>query len=131
MSSQRIHGDFHRGNLLERPREGLMVIDFDDMMIGPPVQDLWLMLPGRKDESRRELQLLLEGYEDFGPFDYTSLKLLEPLRLMRMVYYLAWQNRQRTDRSFKRDFPGWGTQAFWIKEIEDLRTQLQVIADEG
>ena len=32
----RIHGDCHRGNLLERPGEGLMVIDFDDMMIRPP-----------------------------------------------------------------------------------------------
>ena len=128
--TQRIHGDFHRGNLLERPDQGLMAIDFDDMMTGPPVQDIWLMLPGRKSESQRELNLILEGYEQFLPFDYFSVKLVEPLRLMRMIYYLAWQNRQRNDRGFRNDFPAWGGEAFWIKEIEDLRTQLEVIAEE-
>ncbi|HKK47595.1 MAG TPA: phosphotransferase, partial [Alkalispirochaeta sp.] len=29
---QRIHGDCHRGNILDRPGEGLLLIDFDDMM---------------------------------------------------------------------------------------------------
>ena len=42
----RIHGDLHLGNLLFR--DGLLrVLDFDDMVIGPAVQDLWLALPGR------------------------------------------------------------------------------------
>ena len=41
----RIHGDCHRANILERPGEGLMMIDFDDMVMGPAVQDLWLLLP--------------------------------------------------------------------------------------
>ena len=36
------------------------------MMIGPAVQDLWLLLPGRVNDSRRELALLLEGYEQFS-----------------------------------------------------------------
>ncbi|NQT92157.1 MAG: serine/threonine protein kinase [Lentisphaerae bacterium] len=35
----RIHGDCHCGNLLHRPGEGIMIIDFDDMMVGPPLQD--------------------------------------------------------------------------------------------
>ncbi|MBE3064208.1 MAG: serine/threonine protein kinase, partial [Spirochaetes bacterium] len=47
VSAQRIHGDCHRGNILDRPGEGLLVIDFDDMMSGPAVQDLWLLLPDR------------------------------------------------------------------------------------
>ena len=130
IKTHRIHGDFHRGNLLERPGEGLMAIDFDDMMDGPPVQDIWLMLPGRRDESSRELNLILEGYEDFFIFDKSSLQLIEPLRFMRMIYYLAWQTRQRFDNGFTRDYPDWGGKAFWIKEIEDLRTQLEVIAEE-
>ena len=41
----RIHGDAHRANVLERPGEGLLLIDFDDMVMGPAVQDLWLLLP--------------------------------------------------------------------------------------
>src|SRR5262249_51159216 len=42
----RIHGDLHLGNVLLRD-ELLHVVDFDDMMVGPAVQDLWLLLPGR------------------------------------------------------------------------------------
>jgi Ser/Thr protein kinase RdoA (MazF antagonist) len=124
---QRIHGDCHRGNILDRPGEGLLVIDFDDMMIGPAVQDLWLLLPDRAAASRRELDLILEGYGEFRPFDRTDLRLIEPLRLMRMLYYLAWSARQRADRRFCDANPGWGSEAFWIREIGDLRDQLEVI----
>ena len=124
---QRLHGDCHRGNILDRAEEGLLIIDFDDMMVGPAVQDLWLLLPGRVSDSRRELELVLEGYEGFQPFDRATVALIEPLRLMRMVYYLAWQALQREDLSFRESFPQWGGAAFWAKEIEDLRTQLDVI----
>ena len=37
----------------------LMVIDFDDMVSGPPVQDLWLLLPGPVEECGGELELSL------------------------------------------------------------------------
>lgn len=131
---QRVHGDCHRGNILDRPGEGLLVIDFDDMMNAPPVQDLWLLLPGQASACRRELALLVEGYERFLHLDLATLRLIEPLRLMRMVYFLAWRSRQRHDHWFARAYPDWGGKAFWIKEIEDLREQLGVIRqslDEG
>lgn len=127
---QRLHGDCHRGNILDRAEQGLLIIDFDDMMIGPAVQDLWLLLPGRVADSRRELALLLEGYERFQPFDRRTVALIEPLRLMRMIYYLAWQALQRRDLRFLESFPQWGGRAFWEREIEDLRTQLRVIEDD-
>ena len=127
---QRLHGDCHRGNLLDRADEGLLIIDFDDMMIGPAVQDLWLLLPGRMADSRRELALILEGYEEFQPFDRATVALIEPLRLMRMIYYLAWSALQRHDLRFRESFPQWGEAAFWVQEIEDLRTQLSVIEDQ-
>ena len=93
----RVHGDCHRGNILDRAAAGLLLIDFDDLMVGPAVQDLWLLLPGRVHDSRRELELLLEGYEQFRPFDRRTVRLIEPLRLMRMIYYLAWSALQRHD----------------------------------
>lgn len=123
----RLHGDLHRGNILDRPGTGLLLFDFDDMMVGPAVQDLWLLLPDRAEESRRELALLLEAYEQFHPFDPATFKLIEPLRFMRMVYFLAWRARQSGDFWFKSSFPDWGTKAFWIKEVEDLRDQAEVI----
>ncbi len=125
----RIHGDCHRGNLLDRPGEGLMVIDFDDMMVGPPVHDLWLLLPDHAGRSRREIDLLLEGYEQFRDFERSSLRLIEPLRFMRIIYFLAWWARQANDYDFRNNHPGWGTDAFWAKEILDLGHQFQVIME--
>jgi Ser/Thr protein kinase RdoA (MazF antagonist) len=125
----RIHGDFHRGNLLDRPGEGLMVIDFDDMMIGPPVHDLWLLLPDHAGRSRREIDLLLMGYEQFRGFDHSSLLLIEPLRFMRIIYFLAWRARQIGDYDFKANNPDWGSETFWQKEILDLGHQFQVIME--
>ncbi len=130
VSLNRIHGDCHRGNILDRPGEGLLLIDFDDMMVGPAVHDVWLLLPDRAYACRRELELLIGGYEEFLPFDRTTLRLIEPLRLMRMIYYLAWSARQREDHRFRESFPDWGNEAFWIKELEDLRTQLSVIRED-
>ncbi|OVE76018.1 stress response serine/threonine protein kinase YihE [bacterium E08(2017)] len=127
----RIHGDCHCGNLLTRPGEGIVVIDFDDMMVGPPVHDLWLLLPDHADKCQRELDLLLRGYEMFREFDRASLRLIEPLRAMRIIYYLSWCSRQVDDYKFQRDNPDWGSNQFWQKEIADLRRQLQIVTEQG
>lgn len=125
----RLHGDCHRGNILDRPGEGLLLIDFDDMMMGPAVQDLWLLLPDHVDEARREMTMLLEGYRQFSPFDEDHMALIEPLRFMRIIHFLAWRARQRHDRWFFDQYPEWGNRAFWIKEIEDLREQARYLGD--
>ena len=122
-----IHGDMHRGNILDRLDEGLLLIDFDDSMTGPAVQDLWMLTSDRLPQSWNEWQLLLEGYQQFFPFQEKDLELIEPLRAMRMIYYLAWQNRQRHDNRFIQNNPHWGTKAFWIKEIEDLTDQARIL----
>lgn len=125
----RIHGDFHRGNLLDRPGEGLMVIDFDDMMMGPPVHDMWMLLPERAHKSLKEIELILKGYESFFGFDRSALRLIEALRFMRIIYYLAWCARQHDDYDFRSNHPDWGSEAFWHREIIDLRHQRQVIME--
>ena len=123
----RLHGDCHRGNILDRPGEGLLLIDFDDMMNGPAVQDLWLLLPDRAGESRRELVMLLDGYRQFATIGEGQLDLIEPLRFMRIIHFLAWRARQRHDHWFASEYPGWGDRAFWTKEIEDLRDQARFV----
>ncbi len=124
---QRLHGDCHRGNILDRDVEGLLIYDFDDMANGPPVQDLWLLLPDYANNCRRELTNILDGYNQFCDLDTANLRLIEPLRFMRMVYFLVWRARQSSDYWFKANFPDWGTDAFWIKEIEDMKVQRDVI----
>jgi len=123
MELQRIHGDLHRGNILERPGEGLLVIDFDDCMNGPPVQDLWLLLPDRAPNCPRELSLLMEGYGDFAVLPRGSMAFIEGLRFLRMLHFLAWRARQRHDAWFAREFPDWGSKGYWSAEIESLREQ--------
>ena len=124
-----IHGDCHRGNILERSGEGLMLIDFDDMMVGPAVQDLWLLLPGHVDECRRELTHVVEGYTSFLPFDRAELSLIEPLRFARMLHFLAWQALQRHDHAFQAKNPAWGSRAFWVTEVEQLREQARIVVE--
>lgn len=119
----RIHGDFHAGNILNRPGEGLMVIDFDDMMNGVPVQDFWLLLPDHYPASEPFLQLLLSGYRQFRDADHRWPFLIEGLRAMRMIYFTAWCGMQRADYQFQAQYPDWGSDRFWAGEVQDLRTQ--------
>jgi len=68
--------------------------------------------------------MLLDGYEEFLPFDRGELDLIEALRVMRMIHFLAWRTVQRHDNWFRRQEPEWGNRAFWIRELEDLRDQI-------
>jgi Ser/Thr protein kinase RdoA (MazF antagonist) len=122
----RLHGDLHLGNLLLR--EGVLnVLDFDDMVVGPAMQDLWLMIPGREPEHRRLRQVFLEGYERIRAFDRETLELLEPLRAMRRVHYAAWVARRWHDPLFPRTFPWFGTVGYWEQETRDLEELLYLI----
>jgi len=125
----RIHGDLHLGNLLFR--DGLLnVLDFDDMMIGPAVQDIWLVLPGRDAWAVRQRDAFLAGYEQFRLFDRSTLRLIEPLRALRMVHYAAWIARRWHDPAFPAAWPQFGTPEHWQRETDDLVEQLAVIRGE-
>lgn len=125
--SIRIHGDCHAGNLIDRPGESLFLIDFDDMVVGPPVQDLWMLLPGPLGEAFVETDLFIEGYETFRPFDRASLRLIEPLRAMRFVHYSAWCAHQVVEDGATTVVPDFGSRQYWQAEIDDLHDQLQRI----
>lgn len=126
----RIHGDLHNQNIIHRPGEGFHLIDFDDMAMGPAVQDLWMLLPGRPRDCVNELDLLLEGYEMFHQFDPDELRLIEALRAMRFVHFTAWCARQAADGGFSRLAPDWGAAHYWHQEIDALERQLIELRDE-
>lgn len=127
----RIHGDCHGSNLIYRPGESFFLIDFDDMVVGPPVQDLWMLLPGTLEDSRIELALLLEGYEMFCRFDQRALALIEPLRAMRFIHYISWCGWQFVEDGETRIDASFGSYNYWQKEIADLEDQLGVIRSNG
>lgn len=127
----RIHGDCHAGNLIYRPGESFFLIDFDDMAIGPPVQDFWMLLPGPLEDSFVEVELLLEGYETFRPFARTGLRLIEPLRAMRFIHYSAWCAHQVVEDGATSVIPDFGSRQYWQAEINDLHDQLARIREGG
>ncbi len=116
-----IHGDCHKGNLISRPGEGIFLIDFDDMCVGPAVQDLWMLLPGSVDDHRRELSWFLEGYETFRRFDMPSLKLIPALRGMRLIHYAAWLSIQKDDPHFDRHFSETRAPRYWNELVKELQ----------
>jgi len=120
----RIHGDCHAGNLL-RGDAGYCFLDFDDFVVGPAVHDVWMMLPGRDAEGRRQRAVLIEAYEQFRPFDPRWTSLVEPLRGFRFVFYAAWIARRWRDRAFPAAFPHFGSAEYWENETRDLEELVQ------
>lgn len=117
--AQRIHGDLHWGNILWTS-DGPILVDFDDCLVGPPVQDLWLLARGDSDEARRARDDLIEGYELFREFDRSTLALCEPLRALRIVHMSGWIARRWDDPSFPQAFPTFRDHRYWIEEYEEL-----------
>lgn len=126
----RLHGDCHPGNILWTPDRGPHFVDLDDAVMGPVVQDLWMLLPGAGDEpdaARRLLNAVLDGYEQIAEFDDRELRLVEPLRTMRMIHHSAWLARRWGDPAFPLAFPWFGTPNYWLDQVAKLREQLEAM----
>ncbi len=122
----RLLGDCHRGNILWAA-EGPQFVDLDDCLTGPAIQDLWMLLAGGAAEMRRDLVDLLAGYEQFLPFDRTELRLIEPLRALRMIHYSAWLARRWQDPAFPRAFPWFAEPRYWEEHYRSLEDQLTAV----
>ncbi len=119
----RLHGDCHAGNVLWTD-DGPAIVDLDDCLTGPVVQDLWMLLAGDRDEMEHQLSVLMRGYEQFFEFDPMELLLVEALRTMRMMHYSAWLARRWHDPAFTTAFPWFNTPRYWEDQILALREQL-------
>ena len=128
LAYQRIHGDAHLGNLLSVD-ESFFFVDFDDMLMGPTVQDLWLIIPGIDAESRQFREALLEGYTSLRNFNRSDLKLTETLRAMRLVHFSAWIGKRFDDPYFKKTFSDYGSWGYWNSQLADLTDQLKLVKD--
>lgn len=123
----RLHGDCHPGNILWSPDGGPHFVDLDDAVTGPAVQDLWMLLSGDALTARQQLACVLEGYEMVAEFDRRELRLIEPLRTLRMIHHSAWLARRWGDPAFPLAFPWFGTPNYWNDQIAKLREQLQAM----
>lgn len=143
----RLHGDCHAGNILWRPPEssglsgtagpsepsrhhaGPRIVDLDDTVTGPAVQDLWMWLAGERAERERQLAAVLRGYRSFRDFDARELALIEPLRTLRMLHHSAWVAERWDDPAFPVAFPWFGSAAYWAQQTTELREQLAAMAE--
>jgi Ser/Thr protein kinase RdoA (MazF antagonist) len=116
---QAVHGDCHLGNTLWNG-EAPFFIDFDDLVIAPPVQDVWMILRGRDEETILQRETMLKAYEQMHHFNHDDLDLIEPLRGLRILYYSAWIAQRWEDPSFPKAFPDFGSPTYWNEEIQAL-----------
>jgi len=126
--SIRVHGDCHSGNILWRDGAPHFV-DFDDSRMAPAVQDLWMMLSGDRPRQSAQLGELVEGYSEFCDFNPRELRLIGPLRALRMLHYSAWLARRWQDPIFPRTFPWFNTVRYWGEQILELREQLGALEE--
>ena len=122
----RVHGDCHLGNLLWNER-GPVFVDLDDCAMGPRVQDLWMLLSGGAADQQRQWAQIIEGYQQFADFDFREMRLVEPLRSLRMLHHAAWVSHRWIDPAFPRAFPWFGEERYWDSYVADLREQLNAI----
>jgi Ser/Thr protein kinase RdoA (MazF antagonist) len=131
----RIHGDCHKGNLLQydlRGEKGFNFVDFDDCCNGPPVQDFFMLLSGASDlddQAKSELEDLLTGYDELRAVP-DNLYLLEALRGLRILHYAGWIAARWDDPFFPSlfpDFKGQNSYNWWADEclrIEQIASGL-------
>ena len=119
----RLQGDCHLGNVLWNDA-GPHFVDFDDCRAGPPIQDLWMLLSGDREEQTVQLGDYVSGYTDFSDLDYRELLLLESLRTLRMIHYAAWLARRWNDPAFPMAFPWFHTARYWQDHLLELKEQL-------
>ena len=124
----RLHGDCHQGNVLWTDA-GPHFVDFDDSIMGPAVQDLWMLVCGQGDEKLKQWDALLEGYQEFRDFELRELNLIEVLRALRMINYTAWLARRWTDPAFKQHFPWFDSGQYWENQILLLKEQFSAIQE--
>jgi len=131
LQQQRLHGDCHPGNLLWTPGGAAHFVDLDDAVSGPAVQDLWMLLSGDELQARWQIASLLDGYEQVLPFDRRELRLIEPLRTLRMIHHSGWIAKRWSDPAFPIAFPWFGTPNYWLDQTAKLAEQLEAMQDDA
>lgn len=124
----RIHGDCHLGNILWRD-DAPHFVDLDDTISGPPVQDLWMLLSGERDDREGQLKRLLDAYLPFYELDLASLAAIESLRTLRIMHHAAWLARRWHDPAFPLAFPWFDTEKYWSSHILELREQQAMLQE--
>ena len=131
LPTQRVHGDFHRGNVIWT-NDGAWITDLDDCVTGPRQQDLWLLFPGRDEWSVKMREEFLEGYHEMSRERVSlSFALIEALRAMRMVHFNGWIAKRWEDPVFPHTFTSFNQRNYWEQQVLDLKEQIGHLTEAG
>jgi len=122
----RLHGDIHVGNVLWSDL-GPHIVDLDDCMMGPAIQDIWMLLSGDEMQVQLQLEYILSGYREFHDFNSRELQLVEALRTLRMLHYSAWLAKRWEDPAFPLSFPWFNTPQYWQTQLQNLQDQSNLL----
>jgi Ser/Thr protein kinase RdoA (MazF antagonist) len=122
----RLHGDCHLGNVLWG-QSGPQFVDFDDTGTGPAIQDIWMLLSGDHASMGSQVADVLEGYRRFMELDVGELRLIEPLRTLRMLRHSAWIAQRWDDPAFPLAFPWFCEPSYWQEQASGLREQVRLM----
>ncbi len=131
IDSIRLHGDCHAGNVLWNAT-GPQIVDLDDCLMGPAIQDMWMLLSGSPEQMNIQLNTILDGYCEFYDYNYRELRLVEDLRTLRLLQYAGWLAKRWEDPAFPKSFPWFNTPHYWQELLQDLNDQLlqRVVEDD-
>ena len=88
-----------------------------------------MMLSGDRMQQNLQMSTLIEAYEEFAEFDKKQLLLIEPLRAMRMVHYMAWLSKRWQDPAFPQAFPWFAEGKYWEQQILSLKEQFSALQE--
>jgi Ser/Thr protein kinase RdoA (MazF antagonist) len=128
LPTQVLHGDCHAGNILW-DAFGPNFVDFDDMLVGPPVQDVWMILGGGTGSAEERHEAFFNAYEKHYDFDAATLELTEPLRTLRMIRHAAWIGRRYAEPAFKRAFPYYEQRRYWEEFLLAIKEQIALLQE--
>lgn len=121
----RLHGDCHAGNVLWN--NGPQFVDLDDCLMGPAIQDIWMLLSGSREQIDLQLRHILLGYREFYDFNPREIHLVETLRTLRMIHYSGWLAKRWEDPAFPLNFPWFNTPRYWQDQLQHLNEQIDKV----
>ncbi|KTD52610.1 serine/threonine protein kinase [Legionella quateirensis] len=122
----RLHGDCHAGNVLWS-EAGPHIVDLDDCLMGPAIQDIWMLLSGEPKQMEVQLTKILQGYCEFHDFNPRERHLIEVLRTLRMLHYSGWLAKRWTDPAFPQSFPWFNSPVYWQNQMLNLNEQIELL----
>ncbi len=88
-----------------------------------------MMLSGDRADKLAQLDTILEAYGEFANFDASQLQLIEPLRGLRMVHYMAWLAKRWQDPAFPRAFPWFADAKYWENQVLAFKEQIAALEE--